>query len=65
MNGIRAVVRDLEDVDEPLRALYDERPDRNGDRFVLRIVGVNDHPHVRGLVTALYKLKRRLAKASG
>lgn len=46
--GVKAVVESVDDLSEEMQALYKQE----GDVYVLDIDGVDDHPKVRGVVTA-------------
>ncbi|WIY54144.1 hypothetical protein O9Z70_06380 [Devosia sp. YIM 151766] len=46
--GLKTILDSIEDLPEEHRAFYVE----DGDKFVLDLDGIDDHPKVRGLVTA-------------
>lgn len=60
--ALKAVVTDIEDVDEQYRDLYQEDDDGN---HVLQVSGVDDHPEVKNLRTAYDKEREKRKKFSG
>ncbi len=60
---IKAMLTDLEGVDEALHPLYVEQDIAGKKAFVLQIEGIDAHPTVRGLKTAHEARKDRLTKA--
>ena len=52
--AIQTVLATLDGVDDALKPLYTQ----DGDRFVLQLQGVNDHPDVRNLSAAYERVKQ-------
>ncbi len=52
--AIHTVLATLDGVDDALKPLYTQ----DGDRFVLQLQGVNDHPDVRNLSAAYERVKQ-------